>query len=234
MNGKIAKWMLFVCVGFASGLTQRAMADEWDKRTIVTFNQPVEIPGQVLPAGTYVFKLADSQSDRNIVQVFSADEKHLYGTFLTIPDERLRPASKTIITFDERPVGSPEAIRSWFYPGENYGHDFVYPKPKAVALAKANNAPVPSMPSELAENTTKAAPTLAEPHVEAMRQAPLKAQQPTEEEVEIAVSFGPQNSTTPLPSTLPTTASALPLIGVTGLVFLGIAGLVRFVLARVG
>lgn len=87
----------------------------------------------MLPTGTYIFKVADSQSDRNIVQVFSKDQVHLYGTFLTIPDQRLRPAGKTIITLGEGPAGSPEAIRSWFYPGQTLGHDFVYPKPKAVA-----------------------------------------------------------------------------------------------------
>jgi hypothetical protein len=231
MNGKRAKWMFFVGLAFAGGLMQRAKADEWDQKTIVTFNQQVEIPGQVLPAGTYVFKLVDSMSDRNVVQVFSADERRLYGTFLTIPDELLRPASKAIITFDERPVGSPEAIRSWFYPGEDYGHDFVYPKPRAVALAKANNTPVPSMPAELAENTTKPTPTLTEPHVQAMRQVRLTAQQPTEVEVETAaVPVTP--STAPLPSTLPSTASYLPPIGLAGLLFLGLAGLVRFGLAR--
>jgi hypothetical protein len=232
MNSKRTKLMLLVGLGFLGGLTHRAAADEWDQRTTFTFSGPVEVPGQVLSAGTYVFKLADSQSDRHIVQVFSKDERHLYGTFLTIADQRLRPAKKPIITFDERPVGSPEAIRAWFYPGEDYGHDFVYPKPKAVALAKANNTPVPSMPAELADNTTKPTTTLAEPHVTAMRQAPLKAQKPTEEEAEIAEVFVAQDATPPLPSTLPTTASSLPLIGLAGLLSVGIACLVKFVLTR--
>jgi hypothetical protein len=98
---------------FFAGLTllgamaPRVLADQWDQTTIFTFSGPVEIPGQVLGAGTYVFKLADSTSDRNIVQVFSKNEKHLYGTFLAIPDARLRPAGKPIITFDETPAGSP-------------------------------------------------------------------------------------------------------------------------------
>jgi hypothetical protein len=226
MNSK--KATLMILVGLFGGMIQRVSADEWDQKTILTFSGPVEIPGQVLEAGTYVFRLADSQSDRNIVQVFSKDEKHLYGTFLTVPDERLRIADKTIITFNETPVGSPEAIRAWFYPGENYGHDFVYPKPKAVALAKANNTPVPSMPAELAENTVKPAPTLAESHVTAMREAPLRAQKPTEEEVELTEVFLIQDATPPLPTTLPSTASQLPLIGLVGLLFLGMAGLLKF------
>jgi hypothetical protein len=181
MNKTRAKVALLVGLGFLVGMVPRATADEADQKTIFTFSGPVEIPGQVLSAGTYVFKLADSSSDRNVVQVFSKDEKHLYGTFLAIPDQRLRPAGKPIITFDERAAGSPEAVRAWFYPGEDIGHQFVYPKDRAVALAKANNSPVPSMPAELAANTTKPAATVSEPHVMEMKQAPLKAQKPTEE-----------------------------------------------------
>jgi hypothetical protein len=72
----------------------RAKADDWDQKTTFTFSGPVEIPGQVLSAGTYVFKLADSASDRNIVQVFNKDQNHYCGTFLTIPDYRLKPAGE--------------------------------------------------------------------------------------------------------------------------------------------
>ncbi len=183
------KIMTFVCIGVLGIMLPQAKADEWNQKTVFTFSGPVEIPGQVLNSGTYVFKLMDSQSDRNIVQVFNKNENHLYGTFLTIPDYRLKPAGKPIITFEERAAGSPEAVKAWFYPGENYGHEFVYPKVKAVQLAKANNQPVASMPTELAANTTKPATTMQEPHVVAMKQAPLKAQQPTEEEVEIAEVF---------------------------------------------
>ena len=232
INDSATKLMLLVGLGLLGGMIHEAVASEWDQRTVFTFSGPVEVPGQVLPAGTYVFKLADSQSDRNIVQVFAKDEKHLFGTFLTVPDERLRPASKTIITFDERPAGSPEAIRAWFYPGENYGHDFVYPKPKAVALAKANDTPVPSMPVELAENTTKPAPTLTEPHVTALREATLKAQQPTDEEVEIAKALIAQVPPA-LPASLPKTASALPLIALAAILSLAMAGVLKLVLARV-
>src|SRR5271168_5360603 len=106
MNRMKTRVMLFVGLGLLGGMVQRAAADDWDQKTTFTFSGPVEIPGQVLPAGTYVFKLADSSSDRNIVQVFNRDENHLYGTFLAIPDYRLRPADKPIITFDERPAGS--------------------------------------------------------------------------------------------------------------------------------
>ena len=231
MNKTSTKVMLFAGLTLLGGIASRAQADEWDQRTIFTFSGPVEIPGQVLPAGTYVFKLADSTSNRNIVQVFSKNEKHLYGTFLAIPDRRLQPAGKSIITFDETPAGSPEAARAWFYPGENYGHQFVYPKPKAVALAKANNTPVPSMPAELAVNTTKPAATLNEPHVMAMKLAPLKAQLPTEEELEVGEVFVADASRLDQPqppAELPRTGSPLPLLGLAGLLSLAAALGLRF------
>jgi hypothetical protein len=228
MNTMKAKAIFLAGLGFLGGLVQRATADDWDQKTIFTFSGPVEIPGQVLGAGTYVFKLADSSSNRNIVQVYSKNEKHLYGTFLAIPDARLQPAGKPIITFDETPAGSPEAVRAWFYPGENYGHQFVYPKPKAVALAKANNTPVPSMPAELAANTTKPAASVKAPHVVAMSQAPLKAQKPNAEEVEIAEAFAAPDPAQQLPATLPATGSPMPLIGLIGLLSLAAAFGLRF------
>ena len=231
MNRMKTRVMLFVGLGLLGGMVQRAAADDFDQKTVFTFSGPVEIPGQVLSAGTYVFKLADSSSDRNIVQVFNKDETNLYGTFLAIPDYRIKPAGKTIITFEERPAGSPEAVKAWFYPGENYGRDFVYPKPKATALAKANNTPVPSMPAEFAANTIKPAATVKAPHIVAMSQAPLKAQKPTEEEVEIAEVFAVSGEA-PLPPTLPTTASPLPLIGLVGLLSIGAGVGLRFAAAK--
>jgi hypothetical protein len=219
------KTSIVACACLLASMLPQAKADDWDQKTTFTFSGPVEIPGQVLSAGTYVFKLADSASDRSVVQVFNQDQNHFYGTFLTIPDYRLKPAGKPIITFDERAAGSPEAVRAWFYPGENYGHEFVYPKAKAVQLAKANSTPVPSMPNELAANTTKPATTMQETHVVEMKQAPLKAQQPTKE-VEIAQVFVTQAAPQPaLPEKLPTTASSLPLVGLLGLFSLASGGL---------
>ena len=105
-----------------------AKADDSNKETIVTFNDAVQIPGQVLPPGTYVFKLADSQSDRHIVQIFTEDESDLVATISAIPAYRLNPTGDTLITFEERPSGSPEAVKRWFYSGELSGVGFVYPE----------------------------------------------------------------------------------------------------------
>jgi hypothetical protein len=232
MNG--TKMMLLVGVGMLGAILPQAKADEWDQKTVFTFSGPVEIPGRVLPAGTYVFKLMDSESDRNIVQVFSKNEKQFFGTFLAIPDYRLKPTGKSVITFEERASGAPEAVKAWFYPGDEFGHDFVYPKVKAVALAKANNTPVASMPNELAANVTTPATTMKEPHVMAMKQAPLKAQKPNQEEVDIAEAFPlpAAAATAGLPKKLPKTASPLPLIGLIGLLSLGTAASLRFAAAR--
>ena len=189
MNKTTTNVILLAGLAFLGGMAPRALADDWDERTIFTFSNPVEIPGQVLDAGTYVFKVVDSASDRNVVQVFSEDDNHLYGTFLTVPDYHQRPSGKTIINFEERAAGDPEAVKAWFYPGDNYGHDFVYPRAKAAALAKANNQPVASMPDELAGKTTKPAKSMNESSVAAMKKTPLKAQKPTGQEVEVSEAF---------------------------------------------
>src|SRR5881397_2465016 len=106
-------------------LPSNAKADEWDKKTIVTFDQPVEIPGMVLAAGTYVFRRASS-IDSNVVQISGNDQKHVYATLLTIPDYRMNPSDKAVITLEERANGSPRAMKSWFYPGDTAGEEFVY------------------------------------------------------------------------------------------------------------
>src|ERR1700674_5453037 len=128
-----------------------ARADETNRKTVITFSAPVEIPGvhlqgwAILPAGTYVFKILDSQSDRHIVQIFSKDELTVYATILAIPNLRLKATDKTVMTFRERPAGQPEALRAWFYPGREWGEEFVYPKAQAIELAKATTTTVLEM-----------------------------------------------------------------------------------------
>jgi hypothetical protein len=229
------------CVAF---IPPSLKADDWDKKTIFTFNAPVEVPGQVLLPGSYLFTLLNTQSDRHIVQVFNKDKTHPYGTFLTIPDYRTTPPTKPLITFEERPAGSPEAIKAWFYPGDNFGNEFVYPKKRAVELAKSSQQNIPSMPSALASNTKTATENQNGQQVTEMKQADLKAEEPSGDEVEVAKVFvvavpvpatpEPETSAaveTPLaalviegPSELPTTASSVPLIGLIGLLSLS-AGL---------
>jgi hypothetical protein len=171
------------------------------------------VGAQTLPAGTYVFKLADSQGDRHIVQIFNQAEDHVFTTILAIPNYRLKATDKTVMTFRERAEGQPEAIHAWFYPGHNWGEEFVYPKLRAVELAKINNQPVLATPIELP------AP------VETLKTAPVIAVKPTGEEVEVSEVVEPPPATEPVEvaaaETLPKTASPLPLVGLIGLLSLG-------------
>jgi len=111
-------------------MTKPATAQEWNKRTEFTFNAPVEIPGNVLTPGKYVFEIATSDSNRNVVLVYSEDSKgkeSLIATLMAIPAQASEIPDRAIVQFEERPAGSPEAIHSWFYPGEKTGWEFVYP-----------------------------------------------------------------------------------------------------------
>jgi len=119
-----------------------ARADEWNKKTILTFSGPVQIPGATLPAGSYVFKLADIPGNRHVVQVFDKDEKKIYTTMLAVPNQRAEPSDKPIVLFSERASGSPQAVKVWYYPGETIGNEFVYPKSQAMRIAKASRTRV--------------------------------------------------------------------------------------------
>jgi len=216
--------MLIIGLGLLA-FTPAVHADEWNQKTIFTFSGPVEIPGRVLDAGTYVFKLANSASDRHIVQVFSGDEMRLYGTFLAIPDYRMKPSDKPIVKFEERPGGSPDAIKGWFYPGRNYGHEFVYPKNRAVELARTLHTPVPAMPTELAVDIIKLDVRLDGPEVVELDAAPLMAEEPDGEEAEIEADFQTAPVAHPeLPDHLPKTATQMTLAVLIGSLLMG-AGL---------
>jgi hypothetical protein len=112
-----------------------AHADESDEASIITFSQPIEIPGQVLPAGTYLFKL-ENPDDLNVVQVFNADRTVLYATLETIATERPKPTDHTVVTLAEQGSGQPDVLMNWFYPGRETGSEFLYPKHTEKELAK--------------------------------------------------------------------------------------------------
>jgi hypothetical protein len=103
-----------------------ANADELDQATKVTFSAPVQLPGEVLPAGTYTFKLLDDGSDPNVVMIFNSDETKLYGSFETVSAERSTATADTALTFAEPETGQPDALVNWFYPGRLTGNEFLY------------------------------------------------------------------------------------------------------------
>ena len=217
------------CMALASAVfAPGAKADEWNRKTVITFSGPVEIPGVhlagwgVLPAGTYVFKILDSLSDRHIVQIFNKDETTVYATILAIPNYRLKATDKTVMTFRERPAGQPEALRAWFYPGRNWGEEFVYPKSKAIELAKATNVPVLFTAVDIPVEVAEPIKSVDAPVVAQLKQAPIMAIQPTGEEVQVTqVVTPPPAVALTAAETLPKTASPLPLIGLFGLLALG-------------
>lgn len=197
-----------LCTGVLSLITvvapSAADAQNRNNRTTLTFSQPIEVPGRILPAGMYVFELADSLSDRHIVQISNADGSELITTILAINNYRLTATDKTVVTFNEVPRGAPEAIRAWFFPGNNYGQEFVYPKGRAEELAVLARAPVPALGAEPAS-------------VGALRTAPLVAVTPERREAPIAQVI----QTTPIPESqrarqLPRTASYMPLMMLLG------------------
>jgi hypothetical protein len=220
------------CIALTSAtLAPTASADEWNRKTVFTFSAPVEIPGvhltgwAVLPAGTYVFKILDSQSDRHIVQIFNKEETKVLATILAIPNYRLKASDKTVMTFRERPAGEPEALRAWFYPGRNYGEEFVYPKAKAIELAKETHTPVLFTPVEVPVEVAEPIQSPNHPLVVTLKSAPIMAVQPTGDEVELAQVVTPPPAEIEVAmatsASLPATASELPLTLLLGLTALG-------------
>src|ERR1700682_3218809 len=234
---------MFCVAAMAAIFLPGARADDWNRKTVMTFSGPVEIPGVhlkgwgILPAGTYVFKILDSSSDRHIVQIFNKDETMIYATILAIPNYRLRATDKTVMTFRERAEGQPEALRAWFYPGRNWGEEFVYPKAKAIELAKATNTIVLYTPAEITAEVAVPVKSAEEPVVVELKQAPIMAIKPTGEEVQLAEVVTPPPAETEVAQTLPEqslpkTASPMPLIGLLGLLSLGGAFAVRAAASR--
>jgi uncharacterized surface anchored protein len=235
---KIAR-LVTVAIYFAAVLAifiSPAKADEHNKLTVFTFSAPIELPGVTLPGGTYAFKLADSQGSRNIVQVWNKNMSRLYATILAIADYNPEPSEKTVIRFSESAAGGPPAVKEWFYPGEQYGLEFVYPKSRATELAKAANQPVPSIPQNIAKNATK------------VDNSPIKAQKPSGEEVEVAEVFviAPPSQqadqsaihkvnsedTNTTSNELPKTASMFPVLWITGMALLTAGALLGLIARR--
>jgi len=214
---KVVAMIFCLCLAVLAVLPS-AKADEWNHKTIMTFDEPFEVPGvgaQTLPAGTYVFKLLDSAADRHIVQIFNQAEDHVFTTILAIPNYRLKSTGKTVMTFRERGEGQPEAIHAWFYPGHEWGEEFVYPRARALELAKIVNEPVLATPIEL--------PAPAE----TLATAPVVAVTPAGQEVAVTEVVTPPPTEvaaaeTPAPAAaLPQTASHLPLVALIGLLSVG-------------
>lgn len=220
MKYPIFSWFLsagLLLAGLAASLST-ARADAWDKHTTITFNEPVEIPGMVLPAGTYVMKLADDPYNRDVVQFFNQNETHLYDTVLAIPAYRATATDHTVIRFEERKAGAPQAVKIWYYPGDLRGEELLYKKPHPVLTQQtALNAPPP------VQQTPKPVP-----QPQAAAPAPTPAQPPVETAQAQTAPPAPSPAPAPAPTSLPKTASDLPLVGLLGFGLLAAGTLVRF------
>jgi LPXTG-motif cell wall-anchored protein len=224
--------LLAACAGLtALTLVPAAQADEWNKLTEITINEPIQVPNMVLPPGKYAMKLLDSPSDRHIVQIFNADQTHLITTILAMPNYRLEPTGKTVLSFWETPPGQPKALRAWFYPGDNFGQEFAYPKSAATQIAARTHTAVPTteaiQPQEMATaQVTSTPPPAPEPPQEVAQSTPPPAPAP-QVEPEPAPAPAPE----PAPQELPKTGSPYPLIGLVGIAALGVFALLRAVRA---
>jgi hypothetical protein len=208
-----------------------AKADEWNKKTVLTVNETIQLPTVVLQPGTYTFKLLDSQSDRHIVQVFDKDGMHLITTILAIPNYRLQPTGKSEFAFWEVPAGQPPAMRAWFYPGDNFGQEFAYPKNMSTQIASSAKMTVPtttattveeyksapiSATSETGDTATLDSNTYTRTEV---APEPQPAPAPVETPREVAAAApAPEPVQADTPAERPHTASSMPLIGLLGLV----------------
>ena len=159
------KTIAFVAVvGMAAVST--VSADQWDKKTVITTDEVLQLPNMMLQPGTYVVKLADSNSNRHVVQFFDKDEKHLVTTVLAIPNQRLRLTGKSVFAFWEVPAGQPKALRAWFYPGDNFGQEFAYPRQEAAKITATNNGanvPIDDQTAASSNNSSSTATASNEP-----------------------------------------------------------------------
>jgi LPXTG-motif cell wall-anchored protein len=220
---------IFCGMALATGIvTTPARADMWDKKTILTVNQPVQITDTVLQPGQYVLRLLDSQADRHIVQIFNGDQTHIINTVLAIPAERLRPTGKTEFTFWETPPGTYKALRRWYYPGDNFGQEFAYPKhlQQVAMLMPPASAPPPAAEPVASNPAPAAEPAPAETPAQTENATPESA--PAEVAQNTAPAETPAQSTPNQPAELPKTGSPYPAIGISGALLIGLAGLLRF------
>src|SRR5579862_8283 len=201
------------------------MADEFEKKTVVHVIEPVQLPTMILEPGQYVFRLMDNP-DRHIVLIYDAEGTHLVTKVLAVPNLRLRPTSKTVFQFWETPAGQPKALRAWFYPGDNFGQEFVYPKTKTIEIAQIVHAPVLAVVVEKEAEIEKAPIVRVD---EKGTEMPVAVEK---EEVVVARNDPPPAPVVTAaaepqaaPAELPHTASPYPLMALFGLLSLAAFGL---------
>ena len=148
---------LFASAALLACTVPGAYAGQWNKLTRLEVGETIQVPGATLPPGNYVVKLADSPANRHIVRFFNEDQSKVLATVLAIPNQRMQPTGETELAFYETPAGEPEALRAWFYPGDTFGQEFVYPKQQADQIAGKTQRNVPTMGDEDARMLNRSA-----------------------------------------------------------------------------
>jgi hypothetical protein len=205
-------------------------ADTWDKKTILTTNETLLLPGATLEPGRYVVKLVNSQANRQIVQVLNEREDQVITTILAIPNWRLKLTDDTQFMFWETPPGNPRALRAWFYPGDNFGQEFAYPKGLAAKIAEKVAEPVPAYTAEPA--TEKELATVPVTTVEKPPQAPVVVAQAAPPVVKPAAEPEPAPIPAPAPPEMPRTGSFAPVVLLGGLAALSAGITLRYGVRR--
>lgn len=125
-------------------ITPAASGQTWNasKTTYLTFSGPVQVPGASLPAGTYMFRLADPMSHRQVIQIRDKEGSQIFTTLWSIPNQIAEPKDDPFVMFLESPAGQPAAIKAWFYPGQKTWYEFIYPKDQAMRIASYTKSPV--------------------------------------------------------------------------------------------
>ena len=120
----------------------RAEAQPADYRTYFTFSAPVTLPGLTLPAGKYIFRLADPDGSRKVINVLSGDGRRSLAMLLSIPNQAAKPPQDAEIRFMETDAQVPPPIKTWWYAGKAIGFEFIYPRDQALRLAKSTKDPI--------------------------------------------------------------------------------------------
>ncbi len=192
----------------------------------------MQIRETLLQPGQYVLKLLDSSSDRHIVQIYNANQTHLINTVMAIPDYRVQVTGNSRFVMWETPEGSAKALKAWFYPGDNFGQEFPYPKHlQQIAFAQSTQssatvtpppaaAPAPQEPA-IQPQASVQEPSSQQP-VEIAQNSPPPPPAPT-----AAPEPPPQSPVSTTPAELPKTASPYPMFGFAGLLLLGVGALLR-------
>jgi LPXTG-motif cell wall-anchored protein len=209
-----------LCFGvfLAAGLGRAAAADDSSWKSQLHLSQPTEIPGKVLEPGDYVVKVLDTKQPRKIVQFSNADDTKVIATVMAIPDYRVQPAERVEFTYFQRGSNAPQALKEWFYVGNNYGIEFVYRKPAAYEIAKNSNENVVMTQTENNnEEIKEVTPEQKEVTYESRNETPAPAPAPAPEAA---------------PRELPKTGSDLPSVALAGAILLAGAATLRLARRR--